>query len=136
MTTTAPTQFVNELNALAEGVRYGLRRRGHQFAATEGVRVALCSRYGLENGILGSFSWQEPKTVMLAPPTYKSDWAWWASQLCSTYIHELHHMWQFQQWGLVKYAVRSVPFLRLATLEKTAKAIELEADRLLGTEKE
>jgi len=136
MTTIAPASFTRQLNALAEGVRDALRAKGHRFSSTKGVKVAFCSKYGLENGILGSFSWQEPNTILLAAPPFEDDHAWWATEICSTYIHELHHRWQYQRWGLFKYALRSIPFLRELTLERTAKAIELEADRLLGTEKE
>ena len=136
MTTTAPSKFVVELNALAEGVREVLRAKGHRFASTHDVRVAFCSKYGVENGILGSFSWQQPNTITLAPPPSEVLTEFWAQEICSTYIHELHHRWQFQRWGLVKYILRAIPVIRQATLERTAKAIELQADRLLGTEKE
>ena len=109
MTTTAPSKFVVELNALAEGVREVLRAKGHRFASTHDV---------------------------LAPPPSEVLTEFWAQEICSTYIHELHHRWQFQRWGLVKYILRAIPVIRQATLERTAKAIELQADRLLGTEKE
>jgi hypothetical protein len=136
MITTAPTAFTDTLNALAEGARDALRAKGHRFSSTDGVRVAFCNKYGVENGILGSFSWQAPDTIVLAPPPHETLSEFWAQEMCSTYIHELHHRWQFQRWGLAKYALRAVPFLRHWTLESSAKAIELEADRLLGTEKE
>ena len=136
MITEAPAQFTRQLNALAEGVRDALRAKGHRFSATEGVRVAFCSKYGVENGILGSFSWQVPNEILLAPPPSEVLTDFWAQEICSTYVHELHHRWQYQRWGLVKYALCAIPFLRNWTLEASAKAIELEADRLLGTEKE
>ena len=136
MIATAPTAFTRRINALAEGARDALRAKGHRFSSTDGVRVAFCNKYGVENGILGSFSWQTPDTIMLAPPPHETLWEFWVQEICSTYIHELHHRWQFQSWGLVKYAFNAAPFLRRLTLEKSAKAIELEADRILGTAKE
>lgn len=137
MITEAPKQFTEALNALVEAIRPQLREAGHVFSSTKGVRVAFCNKFTVDNGILGAFSWQTPDKILLAPsPLGEDEWHWWARELASTYVHELHHRWQYQRWGLVKYAIKAIPVIRNWTLEASAKAIELEADRLLGTEKE
>lgn len=131
MIVEAPADVHEALNSRAKALRGKLARRGMLFSSTAGVKIRYNSKYNLDNGILGSFSWTDPDVILLAPPSPVHDLNHYADTMVSTYIHELHHRWQFRQ-GKFLYMLRSIPFVREVFLEITARDIEYAADRLMG----
>jgi hypothetical protein len=101
-------------------------RLPHPISPSDEVEIYWNDKYGVDNGILGSFNWIRPDEVDLSPLGKDSP-----ELLVSTFAHELHHRWQYKTYKVL-YCLALVPIVRQFLLEKTAKEVELAADDLLG----
>lgn len=91
----------------------------------------------ITDDVLGAFTLLHPWTIYLKPPDTEAtgrlrDYARisWAEIITPTVIHELRHAWQFRRNPLL-YAVCCLPLLREITLERDARRLCCEAERIV-----
>jgi hypothetical protein len=97
----------------------------HKISDPVGVEMYWNDKYNVDNGILGSYSWWRENAIDLSPLGQDVP-----SMLVSTVAHELHHKWQFEQYGFW-YRFMVIPFVREFLLEKTADEVTIKMDELM-----
>ena len=88
LTSEESRYFIDEMNKVKD-------RLPHPIASVD-VEIYWNDKYGVDNGILGSFNWIRPNEVDLSPLGKSSP-----ELLVSTFIHELHHRWQYKKYKLL-----------------------------------
>jgi hypothetical protein len=106
-------------------VRKGMPHLPYKVSDPQNVEMYWNDRYDVDNGILGSYSWYRKNQIDLNPLGKNVP-----SMLVSTVAHELHHKWQYEEYGIF-YCLMLVPILRQLLLEQTADEVEYKMDDLM-----
>jgi len=100
-----------------------------------------CDAMDLDNGVLGARPLYG-SDIYLAPPPNGRDKETvvrdWIVSLASIAIHELRHMWQQNQFGLVAWSILRLPevfplLYGKVVVERDAFAIENEAEKFIAS---
>ncbi len=92
-----------------------------------------CDDMNSKNGKLGCFDYKIPDSLFLMPPVdvgigSKELYNAHIKMIAPTIVHELTHMKQYRELGVVKYVLSAIPFIRETLLEKEARANEEYAE--------
>jgi len=111
-----------EYKVLREGIDKICDELPHKIASFDVSNIAWTE---MRAGNIGKYSHFGKKVYL------NSEFRNYPEGVVSTLAHELHHMWQHQEYGVL-YFLMCIPFLRNILLERTAIEVENAADELMG----